>query len=105
MAAVTLNALGAILIASPRPNFNQATTVIRSSLVLSHRCEDFFSKLHSVNLLAIVYDKKKDVMHQSYNSSYRIKQQKLYNDALNEARKSPLVTTILTKFIDHLLCV
>eukprot|EP01124_Arcella_intermedia_P011277 TRINITY_DN17689_c0_g1_i2.p1 TRINITY_DN17689_c0_g1~~TRINITY_DN17689_c0_g1_i2.p1 ORF type:complete len:587 (+),score=130.92 TRINITY_DN17689_c0_g1_i2:35-1762(+) len=51
MAATALNGLGAVFL-KQEPQLQQSSAILKSSLVLSHRSEDFFSKLASLELLS-----------------------------------------------------
>jgi len=100
LAAMTLNVLSSVFLSEDiTANIQQTMTVLKSALVLSHRSEDFYSNILSLNLLSILYEKKSDPINQSYNLSYKTQKEQELAKELQSVENSPDTIRLLTKFL------
>jgi len=98
---MALNALGSVFLSDDLDgNLLKTVTVLKSALMLSHRSEDFYSKLHSLNLLIFLYEKRNgDPINQSYILSIKSKKEQELAKAMNTVETLPDTIRLLTKYL------
>eukprot|EP01126_Amoeba_proteus_P054779 TRINITY_DN6761_c0_g1_i13.p2 TRINITY_DN6761_c0_g1~~TRINITY_DN6761_c0_g1_i13.p2 ORF type:complete len:192 (-),score=44.14 TRINITY_DN6761_c0_g1_i13:140-715(-) len=101
LTSTSLNVLGTTLLEEDVMSMDQlnTSTLLKSSLVLAYRSEDFFPKFIALNSLDLAYKKNNERSNQSYNLGYKVGMERELRQAIDEARSSPLTITLLTNYI------
>eukprot|EP01125_Pyxidicula_operculata_P022871 TRINITY_DN9640_c0_g1_i1.p1 TRINITY_DN9640_c0_g1~~TRINITY_DN9640_c0_g1_i1.p1 ORF type:complete len:792 (+),score=178.24 TRINITY_DN9640_c0_g1_i1:10-2385(+) len=98
LAAMSLNILGDIFLQEDF-SLQHIPTVLKSSLVLSHRSDDVFSKLHALTHLSSLYEKNKDYISQSHNMNYKISTTNLWRDSVESTFNIPETKYLLESYL------
>jgi len=99
LASYCLNILGSIYI-KENTNLVHAVTILKSSLVISYRCEDLTNQLYTIYLLSILYSRQKDHINESYNTSYQITTEGDLLERINKAKQKE-ESRLITYYLDQ----